>query len=113
MKERQIDIICVSEANIIKDDEVAEINIDGFDLLTDNLLKIYGRAHSAIYINNNIKHKISSDLMDKDEPEVWIEVRGTKHVAPILLSQFYREHLLIWGEKSIEGIQRLESQRNR
>ena len=92
LKEKDIDIICISEANIMKDDEPSEININGFDLLTDNLLQGFGRARSAMYIKNNLKYKMRKDLMNKNEPEVWIEVKGSKREAPLLITQYYREH---------------------
>ena len=85
LKEKNIEIICISEANIMKDDEAAEVNITGFDLLSDNLLRRFGRARSSIYVRDNIKYKMRNDLMSNDEPEVWIEIEGSKHFDPILI----------------------------
>ena len=113
LKEKNIDIICLSEANILREDEPGEVMIAGFSLITDGLIQKYGRSRSAIYMKENLQHRIRKDLMSNEEPEIWLEIRGGKNIKPLLLVQYYREHSLLRGHKSIIGSERSEEQRRR
>ena len=92
LEEKKIDVLGISEANVFGDDDISDVKIKGFDIVTDKLLSKFGRARSATYIKNNIKYKIRDDLMDQDYPEIWLELDGYGRGGyPLLYCQFYRE----------------------
>ena len=76
MNSKKLDIICISEANVMKGDDMGDVGITGFNLVTDKLLTKYGRARSAIYLKEDLKYHVRADLMDEEEPEIWIEIHG-------------------------------------
>ena len=55
LEERNLDILCISEANVWADDHPFTLNIKGYDIINDKLLKAFGRSRSAIYVRKQIK----------------------------------------------------------
>ena len=111
-----IDIIGISESNILKDDAVSKTKIKGYDTVNDKLMSNYGKSRSAIYIKSKLKYNVRSDLMDDDSPEVWVEVclkRGKYSGENILFCQYYREQSELRGNHSRAGSESLASQKER
>ena len=82
---RCLSLLGVSEANLLKDDPEGSVNIKGYDLIPDNLLKAAGRARSAIYVSNKILYKVRHDLMDPETSEVWVEIEMSNKTGKNLL----------------------------
>ena len=95
---RKIQILGLSEANIEKEDPAGSRDIKGYDLIPDKMLNSSGKARAAILIQNNLRYKVRSDLMNEDTPEVWVEVisRG-KNSKNLLVGQYYREFMKVRG----------------
>ena len=49
IKEHNLDILGVSEANVLKETDQARVKIKGFQLVCDKLLATHGRARSMVY----------------------------------------------------------------
>ena len=77
LKKYNLDILSISEANVFKEDEPSEVKIAGYDLVCDNLLES-GRTRSAMYVSQKLQYQLRQDLMDRNVPEVWIEVSMKK-----------------------------------
>ena len=114
LKKHDLDVIGISESNILKDDDKGTTKIKGYDTINDKVINS-GRSRSSIYIKSKLKYQIRHDLMDDDTPEVWLEVelKGRKNVESILYCQFYREQSELRGEKSRPGSENINSQKTR
>ena len=71
LSKHDIDIIGLSESNILKDDDKGTTKIKGYDTINDNIFKL-GKSRSSIYVRSGLKCKIRYDLMEEDTPEVWL-----------------------------------------
>ena len=86
----------------MKEDDSSEVKIKGYDLVCDNLLD-KGRARSAIYIKESFQYSVRHDLMDRETPEVYLEVNMKKRKKKVIIGQFYREMSQVRGKKAIDG----------
>ena len=115
LSKHKLDILGISEANILKDDDQSSTKIKGYDTINDKLINS-GRARSTIYIKSALKYNIRYDLMEDDTAEVWLEVdikRGKLNGERILIFQFYREQSELRGNKSRQGSEALLKQKER
>ena len=99
LKKYKLDLLGLSESNILQDDETSELKIKGYNLVNDKLIK-FGRARSSLYIKENIDYQIRDDLMDEETAEVWLEIIGNTNQ---IVGTFYREQAEVRGAKSRTG----------
>ena len=69
----KLDVLGISESNILNSDEPSQLKIKGYTLINDKLLK-YGRSRCSAYIKDKFRYKIREDIMDEDTSEVWVEI---------------------------------------
>ena len=109
----KIDMMGISESNAEDIDSKHDLSIKGYTVVHDKLMKEYGRARSSVYIKQNIKHRIRSDLMSDEHAEVWVELIGGGRNNNILFCQYYREQKLIRKGVDTSGSDRSHNQRVR
>ena len=81
----KIDILGISEANLIKDLDPCKYRIDGFDCVKSG----GDTARTMTFIKSNLNYKVITNLMDDDCAENWLEIGSHKNKWTIAV--YYRE----------------------
>ena len=92
IKSNNFGIFGVIEANFFKDNDVKDIEINGFSVFWDKGRNNISRqnARCVVYVRNDLSCKLKENLMDEKIPEIWLEV-GEPRKRHVLMCIFYRE----------------------
>ena len=76
IKENDFSVSGVLEANFFSHNSKEDIEIDGCELIWDkgreNLRR--NNSRSVLYIRRDLSFKVRHDLMEKNIPEIWVEI---------------------------------------
>ena len=110
----KLDVLGISESNILNSDEPSQLKIKGYTLINDKLLK-YGRSRCSAYIKDKFRYKIREDIMDEDTSEVWVEILSKNKARSdnMIFGTFYREQAEVRGSKAREGSELVQKQKVR
>ena len=92
--EQNIDCLGIMEANLRQGADMAEVDIQGYNLVWDKGREIKSKQNSrvAIYIKDELSYEVVEKYMEGDlMPEVWIKL-GHKGTKRTLVGMIYREH---------------------
>ena len=85
-------IIGISEANLLKNHDISEVQIAEYELITsttmDNISLQYSRV--VVYKHSSIISKVRKDLMSPDFSSIWLEC-GLPNKRKFLVCNLYRE----------------------
>ena len=105
-------IMALHEFNHRKIDDIDEVQINGYDLLLDDMYNTYDMARTAVYIKNYVKYVRRHDLEIKGEAIVAVTVHPTRS-KPVNVISYYRQWQILKSESTVSNSNTEKAQKQR
>ena len=110
--EQKPSIFSIHEFNFRQEDCLDDIEVEGYDILLDNMYLKYGMARTALYISQDIKYERREKLEIEGESLIAITIHPNR-TKPVNLISYYRQWQILTPNTTIPGSQTEKSQKTR
>ena len=96
-QQHNLDILIISEANLLNDTAEHDRNIEGYQILLPLTIKEHKVARLVVLTRNGLNIDLEKKFMDNQISAVWMKV-GMRGRKPLYLTGIYREHRYLYQE---------------
>ena len=112
LREKNPDMLYVSEANLWEGLDSVDKDIPGFKLYLPNTMSTLKHARLVLLAKDDLPIQILEEKTDTEAAMIWAKV-GTTRRSSLVIGGIYRQHQLLGGQQNLTRLEALRAQENR